>query len=113
MDPILRRNNSYTTSVDVWKFIKDLGISKVELSTGDIESILDTLVYDGRVEKHVVCGTDGDGDNKKLYRAIEPLVKSTGSLRMPCGLCPVIHDCQEGGVICPSKCVYLKEWFDM
>ncbi|RWS04479.1 DNA-directed RNA polymerase III subunit RPC6-like protein [Dinothrombium tinctorium] len=118
-DPISRINNSYVTSNDVWKFIKDLGISKIELSITDIESILETLVYDGRVEKHVVVrgarsceDSSSSSSTVKMYRAIKPLVKSTGLMRMPCGLCPVMKDCREGGVISPSKCIYFKEWFE-
>lgn len=45
--------------------------------------ILNTLVYDGKVERILA----GDGSN--LYRAIEPLVISPGLIRTPCGLCPV------------------------
>ncbi|RWS24315.1 DNA-directed RNA polymerase III subunit RPC6-like protein [Leptotrombidium deliense] len=115
-DPISRVNSSYVTSKDVWKFIKDLGISKIELSMNDIESILETLVFDGRVEKHVSASRsnmEGDtGSTVKMYRAIKPLVKNTGLMRIPCGLCPVIKDCYEDSPISPSKCLYFKEWFD-
>lgn len=45
--------------------------------------ILNTLVYDGKVEKILA----GDGNN--LYRAIQPLLVSPGLIRSPCGLCPV------------------------
>lgn len=45
--------------------------------------ILNTLVYDGKVERILA----GDGSN--LYRAIQPLVTSPGLIRTPCGLCPV------------------------
>lgn len=45
--------------------------------------ILNTLVYDGKVERILA----GDGSN--LYRAIQPLLNSSGLIRTPCGLCPV------------------------
>ncbi len=111
-NPVSRRNSSFVSSADVWKFIKDVGISKVELSLEDIESILDTLVFDGKVEKHITAQNNSDNSNK-LYRSIESLATDTGIMRMPCGLCPVYNDCYEGGPICPSKCVYMKEWLEI
>lgn len=50
-----------------------------------MEMILNTLVYDGKVERILA----GDGSN--LYRAIQPLVTSPGLIRTPCGMCPVRH----------------------
>jgi DNA-directed RNA polymerase III subunit RPC6 len=48
-----------------------------------MEMILNTLVYDGKIERIL----SGDGNN--LYRTIQPLVKSTGLIKTTCGLCPV------------------------
>lgn len=45
--------------------------------------ILNTLVYDGKVEQILA----GDGSN--LYRAIQPLLNSSGLIKAPCGICPV------------------------
>ena len=40
------------------------GISKVQLKMEDIENILDTLIFDGKVEKTT------KGNDAKFYRAI-------------------------------------------
>ena len=61
---------------------------QVQLSVEDIETILDTLIYDGKLERSIVAGT-GEGGQVKLYRAINSLIKSSGLMRMPCGSCPV------------------------
>jgi len=61
---------------------------QVQLSVEDIETILDTLIYDGKCERSIMAGT-GDGEQTKLYRAVNPLIESTGLMRMPCGSCPV------------------------
>lgn len=98
----------FVSSNEVCHYIKELGISNVELNCDEIENILDTLVYDGKVEKYVAAN-----QLNKLYRALPSLGTSTGIMRMPCGLCPVIKDCYEGGPICPSNCLYLKEWLDL
>jgi len=111
-NPVSRQNKSLVTSTEVLAFIKKVGISKVELSVEDIESILDTLVFDGKVEKHISVYSSSKNSNK-LYRYIESLAKDTGFMRIPCSVCPVYKDCREGGPIAPSKCVYFKEWFEI
>ncbi|XP_013382572.1 DNA-directed RNA polymerase III subunit RPC6 [Lingula anatina] len=114
-DPMAQKNAAYTSSSDVWKYISELGISKVQLSIADIETILDTLIYDGKVERTVVAaaaGGDADAGQLKLYRAISPLIQPTGLMKTPCGVCPVIKDCYEGGAVSPSTCIYMKEWLD-
>ncbi|CAG2117973.1 unnamed protein product, partial [Medioppia subpectinata] len=111
LNPISRQKNSFVTSAEVLNFIKDLGISKVELSVDDIESILNTLIFDGKVDKHVSLDSTGK-DTNKLYRYIESLGKDTGFMRMPCSVCPVYKDCHMDSLISPLKCLYLKEWFD-
>ncbi|KDR19576.1 DNA-directed RNA polymerase III subunit RPC6 [Zootermopsis nevadensis] len=104
--PIAARNISYASSKDVWKYISELGISKVQLSVEDMETILDTLLYDGKVERCVT--TDGS----HLYRAVESLLPAPGIVRIPCGVCPVLRHCSDVGSVNPKKCVYMKEWLE-
>ncbi|OBS76806.1 hypothetical protein A6R68_16754, partial [Neotoma lepida] len=78
-------------------------LSMVELSMEDIETILNTLIYDGKVEMTIIAAKEGtvgsvDG-HMKLYRAVNPILPPTGLVRAPCGLCPVFDDCHEGGKI--------------
>lgn len=103
----------------------------------DIETILNTLIYDGKVEMTVIAakeGTVGSVDGQvKLYRSVSAVLPPTGLVRTPCGLCPVtdaavggaaakaltplnlqvFDDCHEGGEISPSTCVYMAEWLDL
>ena len=46
--------------------------------------MLDTLLIDGKVERNV------KENNKKFYRSIVRLVPTTGLVRIPCGICPII-----------------------
>lgn len=59
----------------------------------DIETILNTLIYDGKVEMTVIAakeGTVGSVDGQmKLYRGVNAVIPPTGLIRTPCGLCPV------------------------
>ena len=103
--PLAARNVALAPSKDVLKYISELGISKVQLKVEDIESILDTLIYDGKVEK-----TLQGAEETRFYRAVEPLLPPTGLMRVPCGGCPVIRNCCEVGAVQPTKCAYMKDW---
>jgi len=92
-----------TTLEDLWKYIGQLGISKVALSQEDIASILNTLIYDGKVEK-VFKG------DMEYYLASESLVDTTGLVQVPCGVCPVFKNCTERGTVNPTSCIYLNNW---
>ncbi|XP_011504352.1 PREDICTED: probable DNA-directed RNA polymerase III subunit RPC6 [Ceratosolen solmsi marchali] len=105
--PIAEKNATFASSKEVWKFISDLGISKVKLSIEDLEMILNTLIYDGKVEKMI----SSDGSN--FYRAIRPLLDSSGLVKSPCGICPVRKNCCDFGDVTPIKCQYITEWLDL
>lgn len=66
---------------------------QVDLSMDDIETILNTLIYDGKVEMTIIAakeGTVGSVDGQvKLYRGVNAIIQPTGMVRTPCGLCPV------------------------
>jgi hypothetical protein len=66
---------------------------QVDLSMEDIETILNTLIYDGKVEMTIIAakeGTVGSVDGQmKLYRGVNPIIQPTGLVKTPCGLCPV------------------------
>lgn len=113
---IAQKQASYALSKEIWKYISELGISKVQLSVADIETILNTLVYDGKVEKSLLVAgsamSEEDDGNLNVYRAIEPLWHTATLMQVPCGVCPVIDQCSEHGEISPSTCVYMKEWLE-
>ncbi|XP_042856799.1 LOW QUALITY PROTEIN: DNA-directed RNA polymerase III subunit RPC6-like [Penaeus japonicus] len=108
--PIAVRNASYVASKEVLKHISDLGITKVQLSIEDIETILETLVFDGKVERSVASeGAEG----VKLYRAVTGLLPTPTLMCIPCGVCPLIKECDDVGNVTPIKCRYMKEWLDL
>ncbi|KAG7248250.1 hypothetical protein CRUP_013162 [Coryphaenoides rupestris] len=80
----------------------------------DIETILNTLIYDGKVEMTLVAakeGTVGSVDGQmKLFRSVNPVIQTSGLVKTPSGLCPVFDECHEGGEISPSRCIYMTEW---
>lgn len=133
-DLIESRNSSLVSSVDVKGYIDNLKISNVKLSLQDIEMVLETIVFDGLIEKISVVkkaeavsnsldkggdkimatSDDEEAENNNTinyYRALAKLVESSGVIRVPCGQCPYIHECRPGAVISPEKCLYFDRWF--
>lgn len=116
-DPILQKSTSFVSSKEIRDYIKNLGISKVDLNVEDIETILNTLVYDGKVERSIVSASASFSSTEQvnLYRAVNAVLTTThgsGIVRIPCGTCNLIDNCYDDGPINPKACVYMKEWLD-
>lgn len=94
------------------------GISKIELSLEDIETILNTLVYDGKVEKSISAkgiSSSSSSEQVTMYRAVNPVLeaeKGSSLIRIPCGVCPIIDNCHIDGLVSPQNCAYMKEWLE-
>ena len=57
-----------------------------------METILNTLVYDGKAEVTVQVAmetADSEGGNVRLYRVANPFLTSAGLDHIPCAVCPV------------------------
>ncbi|PSN42697.1 DNA-directed RNA polymerase III subunit RPC6 [Blattella germanica] len=103
---ILTQLNKILKILENKKLIKAVKSVSVQLSVEDMETILDTLLYDGKVERSVAM------DGSHLYRAVESLLPAPGIVRMPCGVCPVFRYCNDVGSVNAKKCVYMKEWLE-
>ena len=62
-------------------------LTQIELSVSNIDQILTTLTYDGKVE--VTVQLTSAKDQAKLYRVASPFLATTGMVYTPCGICPV------------------------
>lgn len=91
---------------EVHTFISELGISKVKLDEDDLETILKTVVFDGKAEKVVQV------DGSRLYRAVDSPMTSPGLVQMPCGICPIIKNCSTCGEVTSKSCQYMTEWLE-
>lgn len=109
-DNLLLQIRASRTSINVvLDYIDKLQISKVKLTVSDVGKILQSLVYDGLAERSASITETGAPFYE--YRASEPFVKTTGLMRVPCGVCPVFDDCHDEGDVTPSKCIYFTDWF--
>lgn len=106
------------SSFEVKEHIESSKISNIELSIQDIEMVLDTIVFDGLIEKVVETTSkmeisDDESDcETNYYRAISQLVESSNVTRVPCAQCPHFSECRPGAVISPEQCLYLERWFE-
>jgi len=91
--------------------VKRSGISTVDLAEEELEMVLCTLIYDGKLEQ--VDGMDGAATTTQLYRAAVPTSAATSVTEVPCGVCPLVSQCREGGVISPTSCEYMTKWLEL
>lgn len=94
-------------------FVRDTRLSNVELGLEEVLSVVNTLVYDGRVDAHESGPANGSpyAEGTVFYTpAALPLAERSDLTSVPCGVCPVASDCHDGGLISPATCVYFEAW---
>lgn len=102
---------NYATLEQIHRFITENGITNVDLSVDDISSLLESLIYDGKIEKILGSIATDDGDLEFSYRAVHSEAIENYCAQIPCGVCPVVSSCSDHGPITPSSCDYFKNWF--
>lgn len=105
----------YASAEEITAFIRKTGVSKVQLKVDNVQTIIETLIYDGKVE--TVDDPRGPsflgGKAATLYRPTKINIQSSnGFTQAPCSVCPVYSECSPDGEISPSKCVYLTGWLE-
>lgn len=112
MYPMPAGYQGYPTLDELTLFVENSEVFTQILAANEIQTLLDIMCYDDRVEK-VVAGSEG-----VTYRALRKSLldedERTSSLtEAPCGRCPVFDLCEEGGPVGPSTCEYFQEWLSM
>ncbi|KAG5181277.1 RNA polymerase Rpc34 subunit-domain-containing protein [Tribonema minus] len=110
---VVRENRLQGTTLEaITAQVRTSGISTVELTAGQIDTIVRCLVHDRIIEE--IRGT-GNGSDGVLFRASKDADSMPDAFltEFPCGVCPVIDHCAEGAVISPQTCVYLARWLEM
>jgi len=101
----LIRKNKVATLGDIMDFIKRHNVFTVDLTATDVDAVVHTLIYDGLVEEF-----EEDGEDHFRPARLEPKSSSFGTI--PCGVCPVIHNCSPDGPVSPYTCEYFKAYFN-
>lgn len=99
------KKTNYVTVDQVTSYVAEIKLSNEELSHSDIKSLMNTMLYDTVIE---LC--EGKGDGHEYFRHVQPTPAVNHLASIPCGSCPVFHDCVPGGVISPQTCVYMGDW---
>lgn len=91
------------------------GISTVELSAQETNLVIQTLMYDGRLEEvnPAVVRVLGKDTSKMHYKVCKEFMAPNYLTSAPCGVCPVAAQCTDGGEISPATCDYMKIWLNM
>jgi len=89
------------------------------LALDDLETVMKMLVCDGRLEEVAVTragvGAGASTSPAPLsapthYKVAKEFSSYNHLTETPCGVCPVISQCSEGGLISPSTCPYMTDW---
>ena len=101
----------YPTLQELTLYIDKSPLTETALSQEDIQALLDVLCYDKRVVRIPLA--DGYG-YKALRRTVEEIEDGpqNGLTEAPCGRCPVLDLCEEGGPVGPSNCPYFQKWLN-
>ncbi|KAI4145203.1 MAG: hypothetical protein L6R39_003900 [Caloplaca ligustica] len=117
----------YPTIAEITKAINGSGLSPVTMKEAEMKQLLDILVWDGRVEENRFTGgykavrrvalvvmnkqkAPGDDGRDGMDDGIEGRSALTEA---PCGKCPVLSFCQEGGPVNARTCEYFAEWLEI
>lgn len=112
----------YPTIVDITNALNDIKISKSTMKISDTQRLVDILIWDGKLER--LKKPKGKGGTTEMYRAVQnPILerdneagdgvaKWTGLTEAPCGRCPVLDVCEDGGLVSPRTCPYFKKWLE-
>lgn len=100
------------TTEELKNHIKDSKISQVELQLDDVQKLVDSLVFDGKIEPIRNPIISSKLKEAVVYKPSKVSLKMNGITMTPCGTCPVFNLCSEDGEISPSTCVYLKQWLN-
>mmetsp|Transcript_31278 Transcript_31278/g.99768 ORF Transcript_31278/g.99768 Transcript_31278/m.99768 type:complete len:291 (+) Transcript_31278:254-1126(+) len=102
---------------DIAEFVASREISKVDLREEDVLSIVNTLVYDGKVDEEEVAFHGGSNAEYEpgtvVYKlATLAIPEESAFTNIPCGMCPVFSECSDDGLISPKTCVYYQKWLE-
>ena len=93
------------TALETYDYIRELGISNVDIKKEEILSLLDRLVFLGNAEVSVVKGNNNTLYGSKFYKPVKYKVHCCPLSKVPCYSCPHASICSSNNHSCnPSNC---------
>jgi len=108
----------HASADEIENYVRNSGISRIELRLDDVQMIIDSLIYDGKIEEfrdprdRDVASSFLSGRRPVLFKPARIAIPRNGLTTTPCGLCPVAKECSDVGDVTPTKCIYLANWLD-
>ncbi|ELP90115.1 hypothetical protein EIN_405290 [Entamoeba invadens IP1] len=95
---------------DVYEYVRESGISTVDIKKEEILSLLNRLVFNGSAECSVVKSTNGSLYTSKIFKPSKMVAQTNPLSLVPCGNCPFLSICSPQNVSCnPRNCKYFSE----
>ena len=92
--------------IEIAKYLNDSLEEARDLREEEIQTVINTLVFDDVVEDAAVIGKP----EYVLSRSRSDNLMYSGYRSVPCFTCPVFFECKPGGNISPENCVYFEDW---
>ncbi|CAI5949356.1 unnamed protein product, partial [Closterium sp. NIES-64] len=87
-----------------------------DLRMEDFRQVISTLVFDRELDVFISTGSGKDSRfpvGAEVYRPSRSRApESSAFTNIPCGVCPVINECSDGGIISPQTCVYFQQYLN-
>ncbi|KAI9734243.1 MAG: 34-kDa subunit of RNA polymerase III (C) [Cirrosporium novae-zelandiae] len=110
--------NGYPTCLEITRGINKMAIAHVKMSEKEVATLIQTLIYDGRVVK-VNATNDIESKNVRYKTAHKPSLIAGDGLphnamtEAPCAACPKRDVCGDDGPVNPRNCEYFQEWLKL
>ncbi|KAJ1456088.1 RNA polymerase Rpc34 [Pelagophyceae sp. CCMP2097] len=98
------------TLEDISSALNKVGIATVPLKIEDVQLLVDTLVFDTKLEEMRLMRRSATGTMTLNYKVAKQSDDYNFLTEVPCGTCPVRKQCHEGGLISPTNCIYFDNW---
>ncbi|KAL9031686.1 MAG: hypothetical protein Q9196_000319 [Gyalolechia fulgens] len=119
----------YPTIPEITRAINASNLSPVTMKEVEMKQLLDILVWDGRIEKNIYTNgykairqaalavihgqRESADDNGGQGTVPEHGGRGSALTEAPCGRCPVLAFCEEGGPVNARTCEYFAEWLEI
>ena len=110
MLPMAPGFTGYPTLSEITKAVNASGLTDVKMKEAEMLQLLNILIWDAKIERV---------PSIKGYRAIRQVpgsevTESDNALtEAPCGRCPVIEVCEDGGPVNATTCEYFEDWLNI